>query len=354
MSFASKTVTLFAMLSLAMVCLPSAAHAQEGKVEMELGTAPGFNQIDTRDWYQLLTRLNVTNLRIAGAKPGDKIEILIEGSDRSPIYRVKGRLTAAGELIVPGGRFSIRNRDSIAKWITNLAKHGPGGPKEDTTGVTFDLDDGELRTIYKDLGQKVSFSTVGMSRPEIVTKLAEQLDYNVSLSSSAKLSLKTAGDATFELKGMTSGTALAYVIRAAGLGMAPRASAGGFEYQVAPADALKQTWPIGLPTKKRLYDLLPKAREFVDFQVNAQTPLTSALPPIAEFLDTTFLFDENLMAVAEIDPSQTVVEVPPARITLTIAASRMLGKAKLRTELRVDEAGRAFYWITPLVVPRER
>ncbi|MDA7977521.1 MAG: hypothetical protein MPJ50_01970 [Pirellulales bacterium] len=321
---------------------------------MQIGTEPGFSQIAVRDWYELLTSLKVANLRIAGAKPTDKIQIVTTGTERSPVYRVNARLTATGQLIVPGGRFTIRSRESLAKWIGELAKYGPDGPKVDTTGETFGLNDTQLRAIQRDLARSVNFSTVGLERLEIVTKLGERLKYEISLSNSSRASLQSAGTATFELKGVACGTALAYLIRAAGLGMAPRESLAGFEYHVAPADALTQHWPIGLKSKKRVRQLLPKSGEFVDFQINPQTPLATALPPMAEFLETTFLFDENLMVAAEIDPSRTLVEMAPTKTSLTIAADRIIAKARLRSELRVDEAGRAFYWITPQIIPRDR
>lgn len=339
--------------ALATTFAPTPVAAQEGQVIMEIGTEDGFNQLEIREWYELLTGFKVTNLRISGARPGDKIEILSEGTERSPIYRVKGLLTGNGQLIVPGGRFTKRNPQALAKWVADLRKHGPGGPKVDTTGATFGLDDTQLKTIQRDLAKTVDFSTVGMSRTEILDKLDERLEYSINISGASRRAMEAAGDATFELKDMACGTALAYVIRAAGLGMAPQEALDAFEYRIVAADSLKQSWPVGLESDKRLRDLIPNAFELVNFQVNPQTPLTSALPPIAEYLNTSFLFDENLMAAAELDPTQSLVEMSPKRTALSMAADRLLTQARMRSKVRIDEAGRPFYWVTPLIVPRK-
>lgn len=348
----ARGALLCALAATLLSAAPAACRAQQGRVEMQVGTEPGFDQLATREWYELLTALKVANLRIAGATPGDKIEIQTTGTERSPVYVVHARLTASGQLIVPGGRFSLRSRDSLSKWLDGLRKDGPDGPKVDTTGSTFGMDDEQLKLVQKDLAHQVDFSTVDKERDEIVEQLAAKLSYPVKLSEANRRALKAAGKLKYELKDVAAGTALAYVIRAAGLGMAPHAAGGSLEYQIAPADALQQQWPIGFDSKKRVRDIMPNSFEIVDFQVNPNTPLVAALPPIAEYLQTSFLFDENQLAAAEMDPAKIAVSMNPQKTALSIAASRLIGQARMRSSVRIDENGRAFYWITPLLVPK--
>src|SRR3954464_14052745 len=92
------------------------ARAAEGRVEMELVTIGDFPFEQTRDWAEMLQKLNVGNVRIHSGSDDDKPEIVTGGSEKSPLYKVKGLLTPGGNLILPGGKFKLSDKAALGRW----------------------------------------------------------------------------------------------------------------------------------------------------------------------------------------------------------------------------------------------
>jgi hypothetical protein len=60
------------------------------------------------------------------------------------------------------------------------------------------------------------------------------------------------------------------------------------------------------------------------------------------------VFDRNAMALHGIKLAAVKANVPEKRMTYSQVLSRVLAPAKLRYELRVDEADRPFVWVTTI------
>ena len=69
-----------------------------------------------------------------------------------------------------------------------------------------------------------------------------------------------------------------------------------------------------------------------------------ALQPL---IGLPLLWDHNGMARQSIDPDEVRVSFPSATTTFKRVLARVLSQAKLKSEVRVDEAGQPFLWIAP-------
>jgi hypothetical protein len=67
---------------------------------------------------------------------------------------------------------------------------------------------------------------------------------------------------------------------------------------------------------------------------------------IGQRLKAPLLMDHNAMARHGIDPEKVVVSFPASRTTYSLILQKVLFKAGLKEELRVDEAGNPFLWVT--------
>ena len=65
-------------------------------------------------------------------------------------------------------------------------------------------------------------------------------------------------------------------------------------------------------------------------------------------VEVPILMDYNAMARHGIDPAKAMVAMPAMRTVYATALRRLLGKVGLRYEIRVDEAGKPFLWITTM------
>ncbi len=99
------------------------------RIDMVLGTDPQFPATSQRDWYDLFTSLKVDNVQIRSAIASEKLEIASQGTEASPRYRVVGRLTPSNDLVLPGGRFGLRDRAGLQRWLDTLRNEGPDRAK---------------------------------------------------------------------------------------------------------------------------------------------------------------------------------------------------------------------------------
>src|SRR5688500_12948164 len=60
----------------------------DGRVEVVLATESGFPATETQRWLKLFTDLKVGGLRIRARQADDEVQVVTEGTARSPVYRV--------------------------------------------------------------------------------------------------------------------------------------------------------------------------------------------------------------------------------------------------------------------------
>jgi hypothetical protein len=65
-------------------------------------------------------------------------------------------------------------------------------------------------------------------------------------------------------------------------------------------------------------------------------------------LEMPFLYDHNKLVRDRIDPAEIKVALPGRRIHYNKIIRQLLFQAKLTSDLRVDEAGAPFLWITTI------
>lgn len=318
-----------------------------GRVELELVTDSNFPATSQQQWYKLLTELKVDNLRIRKAISGDKAEIVVAGTASSPVYRVTGILRSSNELVVPGGRFSPRDRGRLADWLAKLREEGPERVQSGDK-LPFGLTPSQFVAVNADLSRKVDFSTKDMQVHQAVARIAGSLQLPLSVDKSAAENLQRAEPIREELQGISSGTALAYLLRSAGLVLEPRLDARKQPVCAITKGASNRTpWPVGWPADKPARELLPDLFEQLNVEID-DTLLTETLSAIGGRLKTPVLYDHYALARHGIDLEKTKVKLAPARLAYAIILRKVLHQADLKGEWRIDETGQPLLWITTL------
>ena len=314
------------------------------RVELNLVTDEGFPITGQQKWLQMLSRLNFDSLRISRATGTEKIEVVRGGSDASPSYKVTGFLSRNNELILPNGRFSIRDAGAIADWKAALEKGGAEGlqPK---VKAAFGLTAEQFVGIHTRLSGPVLFSTQGETPKSIVRNIAG--DVAIAIDPEALKAFDQAWTIPEQMEGMSMGTVLAASIRPLGLVMVPTASESGVGLVITDVRKAPKSWPVGWPPEKPEREVAPKLYEFFTFEAPGN-PLQEALTAIAANLELPLLYDHNGMARERIDPAKAIIKFPEARSYYSKVLSRILFQARMKSDLRVDEAGQPFLWIAPL------
>lgn len=325
--------------------LPTSPGLAAATVELELCTQQGFPLTGAQRWIETLKGLDV-RLRIRGAAPGDQAEVVRRGTDSAPVYHVKGILTRQDTLLVPGGRFTNRDRAAIAAWLQRV-REGGFDPDQGSRPSAFGLTGEELVKLHESLAGRVLQSTKGQSPKEVVRQIAGRTGAPVQVDPAARGAFAEAGPVGDELQGLASGTALAAAVRPLGLVVVPGKQGGQIQLLVVDSRKATESWPIGWPPEKKERDLAPKLYEFLPVEIE-NAVLSEALEAVRQRLEMPMLFDHNSMARQRIEPDKIRVSLPVGRTYYKKALERMLFQGKLKAELRVDESGQPLLWISTL------
>jgi hypothetical protein len=126
----------------------------------------------------------------------------------------------------------------------------------------------------------------------------------------------------------------------------PQITGNEIKYSVVKAQSnVKEIWPVGRKPEKPLPEILPDLFEFLNVNVQNVSAAT-AIEAIGKRLKTPVLYDHIALSKYKIDPAKATVSFARARSNYSMALGKMLFPAGLEFEVRVDEAGTAFLWIT--------
>ena len=106
-----------------------------------------------------------------------------------------------------------------------------------------------------------------------------------------------------------------------------------------------KAWPIGWTSDKSDHDAIPALFEFRNVNVQNVSAAT-ALEVIGKRVKMPVLLDRKALAKYNIDPKKSPVSFPNKRTTYSLALRKMLFQARLKFEVRYDDAGTPFLWVT--------
>ena len=329
----------------ALLCAILSANAAfaAGRVELIL-VSESQQGAEFHQWSEAMSKVGAARVRLRGMEPADEVGIQVQGAAGQPVYVVTGVITSRNELQLPGARFTRSDTAQIARWIADLAANGP--PDQREAKSAFGLTASQLEKVKADLAQPVDFATHGLARGKAVQQIGRRLKLSLQVDAE---SLKALDEDTVseELSHLACGAALACILRPAGMAMAPQ-QGRELTYRVVQAKDQRDVWPIGWASDRPARELLPAL--FESHTVNIQNvSAAQAMEAIAQKVGAPLLVDHNALARHGIEPEKVNVTLPPGKTTTYgLALRRVLGQAKLKSEVRVDEAGTPFVWVTTI------
>lgn len=326
-----------------LLAAPSAA-TRPGLVQVDLIVGPRAPLTAAQQWARAMAQAGLTGVRVRSGGTSARVGIDVRGTRAAPVYIVTGLITSGNQLVTPAGRFDLDEVDRFARWLDDLAKNGP--PDQRPQQAAFALTPGQLQEVHTALSRPVGFATGGLSRAEVVRRIAARLSLPLRVDAKAQQVLARETVST-DLSPLSCGTALAYVLRGPGMALVPRAADGRLELHVLPAQPEMEIWPVGWKPDKPTREVLPRLLEFLNVNVQG-VPVTQVLAAVHQRLDVPVLLDHNAMARHGIEPQEAIVNLPQRRTTYGLLLRRTLFQAKLKSEVRVDEAGKPLLWITTL------
>lgn len=344
------------MIIFAIALAVAATGRAAAPIELELATGNGLQITAPQEWLQLLTSLGIDDVQIRGARNDDEPKLENRGTEDRPRYHVVGILSAGDELHMPGGTFRYSDRAKLKEYLTRLSAEGAEGTT--ASHGRFGLTEKQLAIVHADLAQPINFPTKGETPRAILNRLQPKLTLRFAPDGDADRILRDAEPVQDEVKGLTVGTGLAMILRNYGLALRPEKSLGeATVYHIGqasvsaighdPQTSSKETdsWPVGTQWDKSPRDLAPVLMEFLNVEIDGYT-LTEAVDAVAPRIKLPIYWDHAALAAAHIDPAAIKVAVPKTRTYYKRVLDRVLAQARLAGQLRTDEAGTAFIYIT--------
>ena len=324
---------------------PAQQPSARSRVELEVVTQPGLAVTAQQKWLQFLSDIELDRVRIRSGRPGDQAELQTRETAGTVTYQVVGLLTNRDKLQVPGGSFRYGDRAGINAWIAKLRRGGEVGARARNT--VFGLTQKQLVELHEQLATKVEFSTRGEAVEDVVERIGRGLPVRVVVDPAARRSLAGNRPVRDELRGLGGGSALAAAVRPLGLVVVPHRR-GNTEtiLRIADVREVPDSWPIGWPSPKSAGNTLPKLFKRLNVEI-AEIPLQQAVDAIQQRLEVPVLWDHNSLAREGIDVAREQVGLPSQNAYYKEILDQLLRQAELKSEVRVDEAGRPFLWISP-------
>lgn len=336
------------LLTAILMMLGSQAIAADGQVILDLVLEVGFPIGDQQDWLRTCQDVGADRVTIRSARPTDEVSVKNVGTADRPVYQVVGLLTNDNRLILPGGTFRQGDRARIASWIGRLRDDGDKQltmPKH-----AFGLTATQLVSLHEDLRKQVSFATSAKTPKEVVRGIAAVIDTRIEIHPSARNAFDDEWVVPEEMQGLTAGTVLAASIRPLGLVPVPQRPQGEVtKIVLTDARQAREHWPVGWPLQGAPIKAAPKLYEKIDVEIGNYA-LSEALLAIEQQAGTTLLYDHNAMERHGVNLQTTTVTLPATNLYYFRIIDRLIKQSepKLKCEVRADEAGRPFVWITTM------
>jgi len=316
----------------------------EPRVELEVILEGGAIPTDAAQWSKMLDEAGFSSVRLRSGKASESPS-LQSGSGGTKSYRVVGLLNANNQLVLPKGRFGLGDRARIEEWLRKLRDSGEEGILVKPTA--FGLLPRELVAVHEALAVPVKTLTAGKQPREIAKQIAGGLSLKFTTDGAGQQALAADEPIVDELEGLSSGTALAALLRPLGLVMVPEKAEGELRLRISTMQAAKEHWPVGWPPKGNPRETLPELFKTLNVEID-QAPVAELLKAVGGRIKSPVLIDHNALAAAQIDLATAKVGLPLTKTYYDRILDRLLFQAKMKYELRVDEAGKPFLWITAL------
>ena len=244
------------------------APAAFGVVSMEIAAEIGPQATAQREWLKLLADIGVTNTRVRGLRADEKPRLEDFGTPERPAPKIYAMINRRGELVVPGAKFKLRDREKLADYVRRLDQEGVNGflaPKGQ-----FDLTKEQFAEVFEILAKPLGEFEQKATLRELLRPLETELPVEIDATIREVLRIP-ALDAP-KLSKRSRGTALALLLRNEGLALMPEKQPGGpVGLRVAPMLGAKETWPVGYKPEQSPRETAPILFEFIPVEIRGFT-----------------------------------------------------------------------------------
>ena len=262
------------------------------------------------------------------------------------IIKVRGFLEN-GKLVLPSGKYRLSDSAKIRDLLQKFRDDGSDTTlaKKHDFGLTRD----QLIDLATKFATPVADPSKGQPFAATVNSIASQTGLSFVRDLNVKAALADQEKVAQEFKGMASGTALAALMKSRGLVLEPSRKQGEqVKVHIKRARDSKQSWPVGRDPETA--PLMAEPKLFTKMPIGIKNyPLDKVMEAVQKKAGIPFIYDEQAIAGEGIDVAKTKVSISNKNGVLMVMISKLLRQTapkRLSQEIRMDDAGQTFLWIT--------
>lgn len=335
-------------LLLALVtCLSAISIAQERYIELQIISRAGGELGVQHELMQMLSEVGADRVTTKSTQGNARTNVVESDSNGTRHILVTGILDGR-TLKLPGGRYSLRDADRVKDYIQKLRDDGAEVTLAEKQA--FGLTAPQLVSVFEEFGAKVQIETKGQPTNQVIQELAAGVRTEIEITRKARRMLDTT-PVVEEYQGLSTGTAMAGMLRPLGLVLTPYREQGkAIRFRISASTEADEHWPVGWPIEEAPIKAEPKVFERLDDVAIQNFSLQDTLNAIEERVGVPFLYDQNGIARAGIELSEVKVTLVRKRMLYFLVLEKVLAQSRprLSVEIRKDENGKSFLWISPL------
>ncbi len=322
----------------------TATAPRKTKVSLTLITDGNAAGLLARFWNATLQKLAVP-VRIRRGTSADKLETREASFGTYRKVMVTGKLDRRGRLVFADHTFSRSETAKLTEWIRELQTYGsqgrPGGKP------LWGLSKTQFGQVHSALSRTVSKNVSGATLETGVSQLGLPRAFPLRYSVAARKRLRTSpAKIRKQVKGHSLGTSLAMILRDHGLGFRPnRTPSGAIELVVDPLTVAGDAWPVGWDLKESRPKTAPKMFRLIPVELD-KVKFLDVLNAISVKTGIPIHLDYYAISAKGISPDKLVVSYARRMTSWSILLRGIASYNKLSRQLRIDEAGKPFYWIS--------
>ena len=259
-------------------------------------------------------------------------------------------LDRRGRVVLPDGAFTLDNLGKFRDYLDELKKFGQqGDPKGQPL---WGLSKTQFGVVFGTLSLEVEQDVKGKPLVEAVEQLNLPNDLPVHFSEESQAWLRLRGDEKTKVRqsvaGFSHGTALAIMLREQSIGFRPRRTPDGtLELVVDPLNSQAKLWPVGWEPKDAPIETAPVLFKLLPVNLH-DVALLDLLAIIEAKTNVPMRLDLATIEKQQINLDEIRVDHPSRSTSWSLLIRRITAKSGLVRDLKIDERGQPFMWITPM------
>ena len=316
------------------------------EVEVLIQSQPSY-RINAQEWGRVFQQLGYS-VKFREPRGGESPRI--EDQDRDDILatRVVAAMAADGSIRIGTQKFDTETTQPLTTALAEIRKHGAKGPPDSspTWGLTDDQFKGVVQLLAAPVENPVELQSSILAIESIGLSGNMKMKFTDAAREQALGKKPDAAPDTIELKGFTKGSAIAIVLAQYGLGFRPRYVAPGhFDIEIDRGNESSNMWPVGWKPEQSFSEILPAYFRAIPLDVE-DVNIDALVGAISEkmavqYFSSAYALRAKGLDINAIKYTRKNDRISPARLLTAIGDKMDLG-----FDVRVDEAGKLFLWVT--------